>query len=318
MRRRAPQGAIQGEPHSTLSAQMPIGVFDSGLGGLDVAAALTKAMPNERLIYLGDTARVPYGTRSPETVLQYAREAAHFLLNQGVKVLVVACNTASAYALPQLQAELPIPVFGMIDAGVQAIGSYWSERSTSPASPQPTPQKTARPNHNFDSVLVLATPGTIRSQAYQDALSLDCVNREVFAHPCPLFVPLVEAGWSERPVARAVVLEQLREVIPPKDPPFKHVDIVLLGCTHYPLLRPVISEALRRLFDADVPLIDGATQVALNVDTYLRQAMMSADERDQEHLFFMTDDPSHSRALADRFWRERSGEPLPALQWTHL
>jgi glutamate racemase len=301
MRQRAPQGAVQDESRSTLSAQMPIGVFDSGLGGLDVAAALTKAMPNERLIYLGDTARVPYGTRSPETVLQYAREAAHFLLNQGVKVLVVACNTASAYALHQLQAELAIPVFGMIDAGVQAIGSYWNEPSASPLS-----------------VLVLATPGTIRSQAYQDALSIDRVHRQIFAHPCPLFVPLVEAGWSDRTVAHAVVVEQLREVTLSEDPPFMSADVVLLGCTHYPLLRPVISGALRTLFNTEIPLIDGAAQVALNVDAYLRQSMICASERAEEHLFFMTDDPSHSRALADRFWRERSGEPLPALQWTHL
>ena len=318
MRQRAPRGAVQGESRSTISAQMPIGVFDSGLGGLDVAAALTKAMPNERLIYLGDTARIPYGTRSPEMVLQYAREAAQFLLDQGVKVLVVACNTASAYALPQLQAELAIPVFGMIDAGVQAIQSYWSERLTSPINPRISPQKTVHTGHDLDSVLVLATPGTIRSQAYQDALSLDHLNREIFAHPCPLFVPLVEAGWSDRAVAHAVVLEQLREVTLSKDPPFMSVDVVLLGCTHYPLLRSVISEALRSLFKADIPLIDGAAQVALNVDIYLRQATICASERLEEHLFFMTDDPSNSRALADRFWRERSGEPLPTLQWTHL
>src|SRR5438874_1575041 len=184
-----------------------IGVFDSGVGGLTVVRSLTERLPREELIYLGDTARVPYGSKSAETVARYSRMAARFLVDQGVKMVVVACNTASAFALEALRAELPLPVLGAVEPGARAAA-----RAT----------RTGR-------IGVIATLGTVRSGTYPRAVAALDPALHVTAHACPMFVPLAEEGWVDDAVAAAVAERYLRELqLQAPD-----IDVLVLGCTHY-------------------------------------------------------------------------------------
>jgi glutamate racemase len=212
-------------------------VFDSGIGGLTVLKELLTRLPGESFVYFGDTARVPYGTKSPETVLKFSRENVTFLLDQSVKFIVVACNTASAGAVPRLQREFRIPIVGVIEPGARAA----VEKS-----------KTSR-------IGVIGTAGTIRSGAYQKRiLDLDA-GAEVTARPCPLFVPLVEEGWVDTPVTEKVAETYLGEF---KE---KNIDALVLGCTHYPLLRDVIG----RTMGDGVALVDSAVETAKEVERAL-------------------------------------------------
>ena len=184
----------------------PIGVFDSGLGGLTVAHAIMRQLPAESIIYFGDTARVPYGPKSPDTVRRYSHEIAAWLLDQGVKAIVVACNTATAHALPMLERELDVPVIGVVEPGARAaVAASHSGR-----------------------IGVIATAGTIRSGAYVRAIQAEAPDAIVAARACPLLVPLVEEGWTEHEATRAIAREYLT--------PFMNgeVDTLVLGCTHYP------------------------------------------------------------------------------------
>ncbi len=214
-----------------------IGVFDSGIGGLTVLKELLTRLPGESFVYFGDTARVPYGTKSPDTVLKFSRENVTFLLDHSVKFIVVACNTASAEAVPRLQREFRIPIVGVIEPGARAA----VEKSS-----------TSR-------IGVIGTAGTIRSGAYERRiLELDPAA-EVIAKSCPLFVPLVEEGWVDTPVTEKVADEYLGEF---RD---RDIDVMVLGCTHYPLLRDVIG----RTMGDGVTLVDSAVETAKEVERAL-------------------------------------------------
>lgn len=221
----------------------PIGVFDSGVGGLTVMAALRERLPEESILYLGDTARLPYGTKSEDTVTRYTRANLGFLLGRGVKAVVVACNTASALALPHL--ELPVPVWGVIEAGAEA----------------------ALAANRGGRIGVIATESTVRSGAYPAALVQKAPHLEVVSQACPLFVPLVEEGWSDDAVARLVAERYLRPLLAPPG-----IDTLVLGCTHYPLLESTLSAIL----GPGVLLVDSAHAVAEKVARGLDELGLTA------------------------------------------
>jgi glutamate racemase len=247
----------------------PIGVFDSGLGGLTVAHEIMRQLPAESLIYFGDTARVPYGPKSPDTVRRYSREICAFLLEQGVKAIVVACNTATAHALPTLRDELDVPVIGVVEPGARA-----AVRAT-------------RSGH----IGVIGTAGTIRSQAYVRAIHAENPDVRVTALACPLFVPLVEEGWTNHEATHLVAEEYLAPFV--KDP----IDTLVLGCTHYPLLKPVIGEIVGR----SVRLIDSAEETALDARRMLAANDLAASEGEGAYRFIASDDPQQFLTLGRRF-----------------
>lgn len=248
----------------------PIGVFDSGIGGLTVAREIFQLLPNESVIYFGDTARVPYGPKSPATVLHYSREAAAFLMAQDIKMLVVACNTATAHAAETLAQELPVPVLGVVEPGAR------------------TAARTTRSGR----VGVIGTAGTIASGAYDLAVRRLVHDARVYAQPCPLFVPLIEEGWIDHEATRLVAQEYLK--------PLHEVDIdvLILGCTHYPLLAAVIGDVL----GPDVKLVDSAHETALEVRSVLQQrmALRSLVEKPL-HAFYASDSPMRFKEVGGRF-----------------
>lgn len=243
-----------------------IGIFDSGVGGLTVHRAVLEALPDVDTVYLGDTARVPYGTKSADTVTQYSLRNARFLVRQEIDVLVVACNTASAVAIPALRAELAIPVLGVVEPGARVAAG------------------TTRNGH----VGVVGTQGTVASGAYQAALRLARPDVQVVARACPLFVPLAEEGWTdpEDEVVRAVVRRYLAPLAE------TGIDTLVLGCTHYPLLAAAIGAAL-----PGVTLVDSAQAIAAEV----RARVPRSAERVAAHRFYVTDAPERFLAVAGRF-----------------
>jgi len=260
-----------------------IGVFDSGVGGLTVFKELERLFPDETLIYLGDTARVPYGIRSPETVTRYSLEAAQFLRDQQIKLLVVACNSASSVALPALAAENGIPIVGVILPGARRA----VELTT-----------TGR-------IGVIGTRATIGSSAYLRAIHDLRPDAEVVSLACPLFVPLAEEGWVEDEIAYQVAE---RYLAPLKE---ARVDTLVLGCTHYPLLRGVIGQVM----GPKVQLVDSAESVAAEVRQYLQGDPALAAEngaRLEEHRFYVTDAPESFQGVAERFL----GRPVQRLEQT--
>ena len=220
----------------------PLGVFDSGLGGLTVVRELFAALPNERIIYLGDTARVPYGTKGPATVIRYALGCAHHLVGRGVKAIVIACNTVSAVAPERLRVELDLPVLGVIEPGARAAVAA---------------SRTGR-------IGVLATAGTIASGAYPRAIAQLSTRAEVVGQAAPLLVPLAEEGWTEGEVPRLAVRRYLEPLARAR------VDVVVLGCTHYPLLRATIEHEARALIGNATAVIDSAHAAARDVGEFLR------------------------------------------------
>lgn len=255
-------------------AGAPIGVFDSGVGGLTVVRALMHQLPHESVVYVGDTARVPYGPKSPQTVRRYSSEIAAYLMEQGVKAVVVACNTATAHALDVLQAELPVPVVGVVEPGARA--------AVAPGTPSGAPRR----------VGVIGTVGTIRSGAYERAIRALAPDAYVVARPCPLFVPLVEEGWLDHPATELVAREYL-------DPFQEHaVDTLVLGCTHYPLLRPLVA----RVVGPGVRLIDSAHETAAATARALAAASLAASPgRAPQHRFVVTDGPEQFARVAAHF-----------------
>jgi glutamate racemase len=229
----------------TLSDPRPIGIFDSGIGGLTVLRALRARLPRERYVYLGDTARLPYGTKSPETVVRYALRASRFLAAHDIKLLVVACNTASAAALPALEAALPLPVIGVVIPGANAAARRTRGR-----------------------VGVIGTESTVASGAYHRALLGRRPDLEIVAAPCPLFVPLAEEGWFDHPITREVAAIYLAPLAAAK------IDTLILGCTHYPLLRAAIIAGIGE----GVGLVDSATAVAEEVEHLLEQRGMRSGD----------------------------------------
>ena len=259
--------------------QLPIGIFDSGVGGLTVYRALHERLPSERFVYLGDTARVPYGTKSLATVERYAIENAKFLEAHDIKVLVVACNTASALALPAIRESVNLPVIGVIGPGARSAAKLAGGKR----------------------VAVIATEATVQSSAYAKAISKIDPSIEVIERACPLFVPLAEEGWADSDVARAVAHEYLDDL--------KELDpgALVLGCTHYPILRDLISEVI----GPDVPLIDSGEAAALEIQQLLKSKNLGA-QRDTRELverqlcddldhFYVTDAAERFAKVAERF-----------------
>ncbi len=262
---------------------MTIGVFDSGVGGLTVAHALSCALPHARLLYLGDTARVPYGIRSVETVRGYAREAAQFLAAERVDGIVVACNTASATALDVFSKVFPGPVMGMVAPGVQA-----ALRAT-----------------RTGKIGVIGTPATIRSDAYGQAIRRARPTATVTSRACPLFVPLAEEGWTEGEVPRLVARRYLAPLLD------AGVDTLVLACTHYPLLTGVIGEVM----GAGVTLVDSAEAAAQAVASSWPAALAApATGARGDDRFCVTDAGGSFRSVAARFL----GRELPALETVSL
>ncbi len=249
----------------------PVGVFDSGVGGLTVLRELARALPGERFLYLGDTARVPYGTKSRETVTRYSIEIANYLITRhDIKMLVVACNTASSLALPVLRKIYKIPVVGMVDPCVRRAASL--------------PKR--------ERIGVIGTSGTIRSGAYEQALRAAIPAARIDSRPCPLFVALAEEGWIGAPVTSAVIAEYLSPFR--QDPP----DALILGCTHYPVLKGAIREFLG---EATV-LIDSGEEAARVVDVLLSESGWKRDGGGPEVAFLVTDDPERFRSVGELFF----------------
>lgn len=244
----------------------PIGVFDSGVGGLTVAREIMRQMPNERIVYFGDTARVPYGSKSKETIIRYSRQIIRFLRTKNVKAIVIACNTASAYALDTVEAELDIPIIGVVKPGA----------------------KVAAETTKNNKIGVIGTEGTISSGIYADFLHISNKDIKVIGKACPLFVPLVEEGWAKDSVTKEVAkryLDELKE---------SDIDSLILGCTHYPLLRSTI----RTVMGEEVNLVNPAYETALELKALLEQNKIVNNEKQPAdgsgYEFYVSD-------LADKF-----------------
>jgi glutamate racemase len=261
----------------------PLGVFDSGVGGLTVVRALRRHVPGENILYLGDTARVPYGNRSPETVIRYARSCVGALMQHGIKLLVVACNTAAAHALPMLEREFNVPVIGVIEPGSRAAAAH---------------TKRGR-------IGVIGTRGTIASGVYQAALSRLAPEAHVLARACPLFVPLAEEGWIEGPIPSQIAetyLADLRKI---------EVDSLLLGCTHYPLLINTISKTM----GAGVTVVDSADATAETVAAALDRLGARNPSGGRGTLTSLVSDAPERFAETGRAFL---GEPIGRVEWVDL
>lgn len=251
----------------------PIGIFDSGIGGLTVVKAVREALPNENIIYFGDTARVPYGIKSSETVKEYALQITDFLLRKNVKMIIIACNTVSAFAEEAILRRVgELPVLGVVAAGSQAACTAVVDGQT---------------------VGVIGTLGTVGSGTYERAIR-ECNNTlNVFSRPCPLLVPLAEEGWIDNEVAQATLRIYLHDFI------HNHVDALILGCTHYPLFK---SEIAKVLDDSKTQIIDSASTVAFATKSLLDEKQL-LNKHSQEGTFdcYVSDKPQRFQQLAERF-----------------
>ncbi|MBF0559606.1 MAG: glutamate racemase [Nitrospirae bacterium] len=253
------------------SKEQPIGIFDSGIGGLTVLKELGSLLPQENIIYLGDTARVPYGIRSPETVLRYSFECTEFLMKQEIKLLVVACNTVSAISLQDISRMISIPVIGVIEPGARAAVHATKNKK----------------------VGIIGTEATIKSSAYSKAINAMAADVEVYGLACPLFVPLVEEGWTEGVIARMIVERYLTGI------KSTGADTLVLGCTHYPLLKELIQEV-----SGSVSLVDSAIETALAVKHLLVDKGLETEaEIAGARKFFVTDTPEKFISVGERFLR---------------
>jgi glutamate racemase len=256
----------------------PIGIFDSGIGGLTVVKELKRLLPSEDIIYLGDTARVPYGIRSAETVTRYSFECAEFLMKKGIKLLVVACNTVSAVSLHEIKKIVSIPVAGVIEPGAKAaVDSTRNKR-----------------------IGIIGTEATIKSSAYKKAINILDSDIEVFGLPCPLFVPLVEEGLTEGDIAKLIAERYLGTLID------GGADTIVLGCTHYPLLKNVIQQVM-----GNVTLIDSAVETAKVVRDVLKSPELRGKSQEAgvngqgKIKFYVTDSPERFVAVGERFLQSR-------------
>jgi glutamate racemase len=251
----------------------PIGVFDSGIGGLTVLRALTEALPREDFIYLGDTARLPYGTKSNEVILRYSRENSEFLLAKGIKMLVVACNTSSAVAVAEISRLTVIPVIGVIEPGAAAAATV----------------------SRNGKIGVIGTDATIASGAYTRAIHALRPRAEIYTRACPLLVPLVEEGWTENEIAQRTVafyLESLKQ---------SGIDTLLLGCTHYPLLRGLFE----RVLGPGVRIVDSAGATAVAVSNRLTALRLARPSGAGSQSFFVTETPDRFVRVGRRFIGDR-------------
>jgi glutamate racemase len=254
----------------------PIGVFDSGIGGLTVVRALTTRLPHENIVYFGDTARVPYGPKSPQVVREYAAQDVDFLLSRNVMMVVIACNTVSAVALDVVQKHAKMPVIGVIQPGAMAAvaATKWKR------------------------VGIIGTRATVNSNAYTNAVRQIDSDVQVFAQECPLFVPLAEEGWIDHKVTEAVAKEYLFPIKQEK------IDTLILGCTHYPILRRAIAAAV----DAHVTLIDSGEAAAFEVERVLDEKGLRNPSMERPNLqFFVSDIPSRFAEVGERFLGQKMG-----------
>lgn len=275
--------------------ERPIGVFDSGLGGLTVVKQLQHILPNERLIYFGDTARIPYGTKSKWLIQRYALEDALFLLQFDIKFLVVACNSASSSAMPVLQERLNIPVVGVVEPGARAAVKATKNKK----------------------IGVIGTTATISSNSYTREIKKQMPEAQVFGQPCPLLVPLVEEGWLNDEVTELTLKKYLKDLMDVR------VDTIILGCTHYPLLEPLIQ----KIVGPQVTLIDSGKETAKAVQGILKDLnLINTKKKTEEDRFFVSDSPGMfakigsmflgktlsnvQRVDFDRFLVEQSSSPL--------
>ena len=260
----------------------PIGIFDSGLGGLTIFKTISRTLPHENLIYFGDTMNVPYGSKSKKAVTRFSLAIARFLQTQKVKLIVVACNTASALALPQLQKQISVPVIGVIEPGAQK--AFQSTRN--------------------GKIAVLATEATVRSLSYPKALKRFNKNLQIIQQACPVFVPLIEEGWIHPAAGEQIITDYLRPVIK------NQADTVILGCTHY----PVIKRRIARQLGKQVRLVDSAEAVAEKVKNYLAQNNLLNPAGRGKLTLYASDDPARFKHLAKHI----VGRTLPRVQLKKL
>jgi glutamate racemase len=248
----------------------PIGIFDSGVGGLTVVRALMERLPFENITYFGDTARVPYGVKSVETITGYAQQITEFLLKQEVKLLIVACNTISAVAGETVRKIAPVEVLDVIDAGARRAAAETKSRN----------------------IGVIGTPATINSNAYARAIHRYDPQVRIYSQACPLFVPLVEEGWLDHPVTRLTAQEYLKPVLA------EHIDTLVLGCTHYPLLKPLFEQ----LLGTEIRLVDSAeAMAAIAADLLAEKKLVNPSRVRPEYRFFVTDVPYRFQTIGERF-----------------
>lgn len=254
-----------------IKPDMPIGMFDSGVGGLSVAREIMRQLPHEKIVYFGDTARVPYGSKSKDTILKFSRQIIRFLKTKNVKAVVIACNTASAFALEEIKSEIDLPIIGVIKPGA----------------------KTAVNTTKNKRIGVIGTEGTIKSAIYEDFIHNLDKEARVYGKACPLFVPLVEEGWLRDEVTDMVVARYLNEL---KD---KDIDTLILGCTHYPLLRNTIG----RIMGDRVNLVNPAYETALGLRHMLdSENLLSESEQtccSEMYDFYVSDAPEKFKKFAD-------------------
>ncbi|MDD3393669.1 MAG: glutamate racemase [Clostridia bacterium] len=236
----------------------PIGIFDSGVGGLTVVKQVMKVMPHENIVYFGDTARLPYGSKSKEAVTKFSKQNVRFLLTKQVKAIIVACNTASSNSLEELHKAFEVPIFGVVDAGVaEALRTTQNKK-----------------------IGVIGTAGTVRSGAYEKMICKKDAQMQVFSKACPLFVPLAEEGWTDNEVARLAAERYLEELMQ------KGIDSLVLGCTHYPLLKQCIGT----IVGANVKLVDPAKATAKQVKLFLQEkGIQNLEEALGERAFYLSD-----------------------------
>ena len=247
---------------------LPVGVFDSGVGGLTVAKEIMRQLPKEKIIYFGDTARVPYGNKSRETVIAYSRQIVGFLLAKGVKAIVIACNTASAFALEAIAGDVPVPIIGVVKPGAR------------------TASKTTKNGR----IGIIGTEGTINSGIYTEYLSELDPGISVFGKACPLFVPLAEEGWLDDPITVDVIRRYITPMLE------KDIDTLVLGCTHYPLL----AESIRKVAGDNVNLVNPALETALELARILREKDLLSDGSDApHHRFYVSDGAEKFRSFAN-------------------
>jgi glutamate racemase len=249
--------------------ELPIGIFDSGIGGLTVLKEILDVLPREDTIYLGDTARVPYGIRSAETVTRYSFENTRFLFLKGIKILVVACNTVSSVSLDSIRSSLAIPVVGVIEPGAKAAAA-------------------ATRNGRIG---VIGTDATIRSSAYTKAITALDASVEVYGLACPLFVPLVEEGWTDGTITELTAERYLKHIRG------KGIDTLVLGCTHYPLLKDVLSKTM----GSAVTLIDSAIETAREIKKILAAQSIIKTDGGEMRRFYVTDSPEKFVRVGERF-----------------
>ncbi len=250
----------------------PIGIFDSGVGGLTVFEAIQKRLPNESLIYLGDTARVPYGNRSANTIKKYARNATHLLDQEGIKALVIACNTASAHAYEDLRETYDFPVIGVIE---------------------PTAEDAVQTSRS-GNIGVIGTRATVNSGSYEKAIQGFRKDANIFQVACPLFVPLAEEGWKDHRVT-GLIVDEYFNAFEQTD-----IDVLLLGCTHYPILRDVIERSIHTHFP-DLKVLDCSNATAEQLEKVLMNERILREEIPPQYRFFATDDPERFLKNATAF-----------------